>query len=89
MVWTSCEGETQADEENMGGVTYTPWQGFPGYYYPYLNQMHYLSPIVWIQLRNITPGVIIQVRCKAWARNIKHDDLNPRVGGVHFEIMMD
>ena len=30
MVWTSCEGETQADEENMGGVTYTPWQGFPG-----------------------------------------------------------
>ena len=89
MVWTSCEGETLADEENMGGVTYTPWQGFPGYYYPYLNQMHYLSPIVWIQLRNITPGVIIQVRCKAWARNIKHDDLNPRVGGMHFEIMMD
>ena len=62
---------------------------FPGYYYPYLNQMHYLSPIVWIQLRNITPGVIIQVRCKAWARNIQHDDLNPRVGGMHFEIMMD
>ena len=89
MVWTSCEGETLADQENMGGVTYTPWQGFPGYYYPYLNQMHYLSPIVWIQLRNITPGVVIQVRCKAWARNIQHDDLNPRVGGMHFEIMMD
>ena len=62
MVWTSCEGETAADEENLGGVSYTPWQGFPGFYYPYLNQLHYLSPIVMIQFRNLTPGVIIQIR---------------------------
>jgi len=89
MVWTSCEGETAADEENLGGVSYTPWQGFPGFYYPYLNQMHYLSPIVFIQFRNLTPGVIVQIRCKAWARNIQHDELNPRIGGVHFEMMMD
>ena len=33
-----------------------------GYYYPYLNQMHYLSPIIWLQFRNLTPGVIIQIR---------------------------
>jgi len=89
MVWVSCGGETAADEENLGGVSYTPWHGFPGFYYPYLNQMHYLSPIVWLQFRNITPGVIIQIRCKAWAKNIKHDDLNPRIGGVHFEMLMD
>ena len=62
MVWVSCGGETAADEENLGGVSYTPWRGFPGYYYPYLNQMHYLSPIVWLQFRNITPGVLIQIR---------------------------
>jgi hypothetical protein len=37
-------------------------QGFPGFYYPYLNQDHYLSPLVFIQFRNITPGVLIQVR---------------------------
>ena len=29
-VWTSCEGETGADREHLGAVTYTPWQGFPG-----------------------------------------------------------
>lgn len=57
VIWLSCEGETPADTENMGPLTYTPWHGFPGYYYPYLNQMHYLSPIIWIQFRNITPGV--------------------------------
>jgi len=89
MVWTSCEGETPADTENLGPISYTPIQGFPGYYYPYLNQMHYLSPIIWLQFRNITPGVLILIRCKAWAKNIKHEELNPRVGGVHFEIMMD
>ena len=26
MVWLSCEGETEADKEWLGGVTYTPWQ---------------------------------------------------------------
>ena len=29
-VWTSCEGETGADKEHLGAVTYTPGQGFPG-----------------------------------------------------------
>ena len=83
-MWTSCGGETPADEGNLGPVSYTPMQGFPGqilsfvachaepdiidivcvsgYYYPYLNQMHYLSPIIWLQFRNLTPGVIIQIR---------------------------
>ena len=79
MVWVSCGGETAADEENLGGVSYTPWHGFPGFYYPYLNQMHYLSPIVWLQFRNITPGVLIQIRSgrnkegiEVGASNIKH-----------------
>ena len=30
VIWLSCEGETPADTENMGPVTYTPWHGFPG-----------------------------------------------------------
>ena len=30
-VWTSCGGETPADEENLGPVSYTPMQGFPGH----------------------------------------------------------
>ena len=89
MVWITCEGETAADVENLGLVSYTPMQGFPGYYYPYLNQMHYLSPITFLQFRDITPGVVIQIRCRAWAKNIKHDKRNPRLGGVHFEILMD
>ena len=46
MVWVSCEGETSADTEYMGPVFYTPnnkhLPGYPGYYFPYVNQNHYL-----------------------------------------------
>jgi len=89
MVWLTCEGETLADKEWLGTVNYTPWQGFPGYYFPYHNQDHYLSPIVWIQFRKITPGVLIQIRCRAWAKNIPHSKTDPLLGGVHMELMMD
>lgn len=51
---------------------------------------HFLpSPVVWIQFRDLTPGVVIGINCKIWARNIRHDRSNPRVGGVRFEILMD
>lgn len=33
-------------------------------------------------------GVLINIECKAWARNIIHDRLDKR-GSVHFEIMVD
>jgi len=88
-IWVSCGGVTQADIEWLGPIHYTPWQGFPGFYFPYHNQDNYLSPVVWIQLRKITPGVLIQIRCKIWAQNIAHDDRNPLLGGLHMELMMD
>lgn len=33
-------------------------------------------------------GIIINVECKAWAHNIKHDR-KERAGSVHFELMID
>lgn len=89
MVWLECHGATGHDQEWLGPIAYMPMHGFPGYFYPFLNQQHYLSPVVWIQMNDITPGVIITVECKLWAKNIKHDPGDPMVGGVRFEIMMD
>ena len=57
MVWLHCDGEDDPDIENIGPVTYTPFRGFPGYFYPYRNQRGYLSPIVMVQLKNPEPGV--------------------------------
>lgn len=41
MVWVSCQGATSADREYMGKVFYTPMQGYPGAYFPFLGQMGY------------------------------------------------
>ncbi|TRY79692.1 hypothetical protein TCAL_11006 [Tigriopus californicus] len=89
MTWVSCQGTTSADQEYMGPLNFHPAYGMQGYYYPYHNQEHFLSPFVWLQFRGLTPGVIVSVECKLWAKNIKHDPLNPRIGGVRFEILMD
>jgi len=88
MVWLHCDGENDPDVENLGPVTYTPFRGFPGYFYPYRNQRGYLSPIVMVQLKNPEPGVLMNIECTAWARNIQHNRMNRR-GLVHFELIMD
>lgn len=51
MVWVSCQGENPADRENLGPIQYMPYQGFPGYYFPYTNQEGYLSPLVAVHLQ--------------------------------------
>lgn len=68
MVWLHCDGEDDPDKENIGPVSYTPWQGFPGYFFPYYNQIGYLQPIVMVQLQEPTPGVLINIECTAWSK---------------------
>lgn len=88
MVWVSCEGENPADVENIGSIQYIPRRGFPGFYFPYVNQEGYLSPIIAIWFEKPASGVLINIECKAWARNIHHDRAERR-GSVHFELMID
>lgn len=88
MVWVSCNGETPADKENIGPINYLPFPGFPGYFYPYENAEGYLSPLVAIHLQKPQTGIIINVECRAWAKNIIYDR-RERLGVVHFEIMIE
>ncbi|XP_034936762.1 sodium/potassium-transporting ATPase subunit beta-2-like [Chelonus insularis] len=87
-VWITCQGENPADQENIGPINYIPRQGFPGYYYPYMHQEGYRSPLVAVHFQRPRPGILINVECKAWARNIKHNR-NDRMGSVHFELLID
>jgi len=87
-IWVSCEGENPADLENIGPVKYYPRRGFPGYYFPYQNSEGYLSPLVAVHFERPVRGIIINVECKAWAKNIRHDRAD-RIGSVHFELMID
>ncbi|KAM8715490.1 hypothetical protein ACLKA7_002528 [Drosophila subpalustris] len=87
-IWVSCEGENPADQENIGPVAYLPVRGFPGYFYPYQNSEGYLSPLVAVHFQRPKRGIIINIECKAWARNIHHDR-KERLGSVHYELLID
>lgn len=87
-IWVSCEGEGKPDQESLGSVAYYPQQGIPGFYFPYEKQGGYQSPFIFAQIKNPLRGVLINVECKAWARNIYHDRVN-RQGSVHFELLID
>ncbi|GJQ69822.1 hypothetical protein Trydic_g22374 [Trypoxylus dichotomus] len=87
-VWVTCEGETPADVEYLGPVKYYPdIQGFPGYYFPYVNSEGYLSPLVAVHFVQPKQGIVINIECKAWAKNIKHSRKD-KLGSVHFELMI-
>ncbi|CAL4074539.1 unnamed protein product, partial [Meganyctiphanes norvegica] len=88
MVWVSCSGRNPADAEFIGKIEYTPWQGFPAYYFPYLNQPGYMPPIVAVRIVEPKSNVLINIECIAWAWNIMHDKKN-RLGLVHFELLQD
>lgn len=91
-VWVSCKGEDPADNETIGALKYYPLDshGFPGYYYPYENSQGYLSPLVAVQFLRPTRNRIINVECKAWAKNIVYGTKKTeKKGAVHFELMVD
>lgn len=90
-VWVSCEGANPHDNESIGWLDYYPEShGFPGYYYPYQNIPSYLSPIVAVHFRRPERNKIINVNCRAWAKNIKFStSKHGNTGMVHFELMID
>ena len=52
VIWFTCEGENPADIENLGEISYYPYQGVADYFYPFKNQRGYLSPAVFLHLKN-------------------------------------
>ncbi|CAG9823485.1 unnamed protein product [Phaedon cochleariae] len=89
-IWISCQGENPADVEYLGPMTYYPRyiQGFPGYFYPYMNAEGYLSPLIAVKFERPIPGIVINVECRAWAKNIIYSR-SERMGSVHFELLID
>ncbi|XP_017858910.1 PREDICTED: sodium/potassium-transporting ATPase subunit beta-2 isoform X2 [Drosophila arizonae] len=89
-IWVSCNGHLGKDKENFQNISYYPRQGFPIYYYPYLNQPGYLSPIVAVQIKSPPLGTMLDVECRAWAKNIIYSgSLRDRMGSVTFQLLID
>lgn len=86
---SSFHYQNPADKENIGTVEYFPPDGGIEFkYFPFTNQPGYLSPFVFVHFQKPAYGVLINVECKAWAKNIKHDRMD-REGSVHFELLID
>lgn len=90
MIWLSCAGETVADKQNIGPIEYYPRQGFPGYYFPYENIDGYDSPLVAVKFISPRRNTLINVECRALAKNIHFKrSSHQREGSVHFELLVD
>ncbi|OQV18782.1 putative Sodium/potassium-transporting ATPase subunit beta-2 [Hypsibius exemplaris] len=72
MIYITCTGQNDADNEHMGPIMLHP-KTIPKYYFPYRNTPGYLSPLVMVQFLNPQTGIVINVRCSAWAKNLKPD----------------
>ena len=89
-IWVSCKGQYTPDNEKLRSIKFYPSQGFPAYYYPYLNQPGYLSPLIAVQFENFTLKEIVNVECRAWAKNIQYSGSNrDRKGSVTFQLLVD
>lgn len=88
LVYVTCAGENSADRDNIGEVNYYPNQGIAFNYFPFTNQKGYVSPFVFVQFNEINRGVLVNVECRAWAKNINFDR-GDRLGSVHFEMLVD
>ncbi|CAB3372161.1 Hypothetical predicted protein [Cloeon dipterum] len=88
MAWVTCDGELPDDKEHIGKLKYLPDQGFPGYYYPYVNTEGYLSPLIALHFVRPTPGVIIKVECRLWAKNTVYDK-KEGTASVKFQIFVE
>lgn len=97
-VFVLCEGEFPVDKDFIGSIRYfsrTPDGSgeskiglLPFFYFPYKNQDGYRSPLIFAYFHTITTNVLVNVVCRAYARNIYINDLY-RMGTVHFEIMIE
>ncbi|XP_014253491.1 sodium/potassium-transporting ATPase subunit beta-2-like [Cimex lectularius] len=87
-VWVTCDGENPGDREAIGPVSYIPFQGYPGYMFPYTGQKWYLNPIIAVYFQKPYHGMVINVECKAWAANIKRNELQEE-GVTSFQLLID
>ncbi|XP_037032747.1 sodium/potassium-transporting ATPase subunit beta-like isoform X2 [Bradysia coprophila] len=87
-IWFTCEGDTAADKEFIGTVSYYPYNGFPTYYFPFKNVKGHVSPIVAVHFERPMRGVVITIICKAWANNIPLNE-EKGLGYAKIHLLMD
>jgi len=100
-----CYGQNEADVETINEIEYYPsgrddkgpYGLIPSYYFPFMNQATYLSPLVFARFANMKPYTLGLVWCEFDAEDMNFIDntywasraLTERAGGAHFELVID
>ena len=100
-VFVKCEGEYSADKDALtrADVVYFSENGsrynitevglIPFYYFPYLNQPGFESPLVFVQFKKLDKFLLVNVLCKAYAANIDSDDKYNKRGMTQFQLYIE
>ncbi|XP_013387265.1 sodium/potassium-transporting ATPase subunit beta-2 [Lingula anatina] len=81
----TCTGQYPVDQELLTSrVQYWPKRGFEGYYFPRTTEEEYMDPLLMVQFKKPTLGVVIMIECTAWAKNIFKGK-----NKVQFELLVD
>lgn len=88
MVWVSCTPEDPSDQAHLGAIEYSPWRGFPKYYFPIRNEPPYLAPIVAVQFLKPATRRPMTVECRAWSKNMVYSRAEG-YGLVRFHLTLD
>ncbi|CAK1603618.1 unnamed protein product [Parnassius mnemosyne] len=99
-VWVSCGGEFSSDQENIGPLQYIPAGLPPGFPTSRLHTADRIpraaqrlpdrlpGPLIAVFFENPRRGVLINVECRIWTRDILYDR-SSHVGRARFEIYVE
>ena len=93
-VYVLCDGENAADKDNIYEINYysslasRKLGGIHFKYFPYRNQINYLSPLVFVHFKRVAQNVLINVECRAYAANIENTDRLNKRGMVKFQLFV-
>lgn len=92
-VLIKCFGQYPTDQDHVYQIDHISILGnkaiggIPIYYYPFFNQPGYRQPYIWAQFTKIESNVLINIICRAYAKNIRQStDMEDMTGAVHFEL---
>jgi len=89
-----CEGEHIADKDNVGTIKYFPANvaGDAGvikkYYFPFLGQPYYMTPMVFVKFESIKTNILVQVVCKPINLVGFKTEGRDGHGKIHFEVFI-
>lgn len=90
LVYVTCDGDTAADREMAGKITFYPRPGYFVSAFPYTGEAFYTAPMIAIHLENPVRSAVISLTCRIWTKNVDHQDRSqsPK-GSVSFILLIE